>query len=274
MRNRSQIRQPFDSLNHLYEWMKKMSYSANRHAAQAISESPRYHLAEAPLWGQHRLHDQNLRSIEEAVCVTIGANKGGFVMSRDADERVNSTTEQSAFIKDWVRRSRAGDTRAMESIYEHFKTFIFGLACRYTRNPVAAEDLIQDIFLIVFTRLQSLDNDDAFVGWLYRIAVNTCLSHVRSSRRVFYKEVPLEDVEGVLNSHVSDRSEDMLDRCLEEAVQKLSPKLKTVFILHDIQGFKHEEVAQIMDCSTGTSKSQLFKARMRIRNHLEKKQML
>jgi len=217
---------------------------------------------------------QSLRSMEEAVCVTIGRNKNQSVMSRDKDSEVASSIEQLPFLKDWIRRSRSGDAQAMESIYGHFKASLFGLACRYTRNPAAAEDLIQDIFLKVFTNLQSLDNDDAFVGWLYRIAVNTCLSHVRSHRRMFQKEIPLNEVEGVLNCSVSGRSEDMLDKSLDEAVQKLSPKLKTVFMLHDIQGFKHEEVARILECSVGTSKSQLFKARMRIRGHLEKKHLI
>jgi RNA polymerase sigma-70 factor (ECF subfamily) len=212
--------------------------------------------------------------MEETVCATIGRNKSKSVMSRDEDSRVTSPIEQPQFLKDLIRRSRAGDAQAMGSIYEHFKTSIFGLACRYSRNPVVAEDLIQDIFLKAFTSLQSLDNDDAFVGWLYRIAVNTCLSHIRSHKRLFQKAIPLDEVEGVLNSPTSGRAEDMLDKSLDEAVKKLSPKLKTVFMLHDVQGFKHEEVAQIMECSVGTSKSQLFKARMRIRRHLEKKQLI
>ncbi|MBN1223298.1 MAG: sigma-70 family RNA polymerase sigma factor [Candidatus Aminicenantes bacterium] len=248
-----------------------MSYPIKCHAAHMHRESPR---SEALLRTECCLQGQNLRSIEEAVCVTIGAKKGVTVMSRNADEQTTSTTGQPEFLKDWIRRSRSGDTQAMGSIYEHFKTPLFSLACRYTRNPVAAEDLIQDIFLKAFTHLRTLDNDDAFVGWLYRIAVNTCLSHIRSSRRLFQREVPLGDVEGVLNAPVPGRPEDMLDKSLEEAVQKLSPRLKSVFILHDIQGFKHDEVAQIMECSAGTSKSQLFKARMRIRRHLEKKQLL
>jgi RNA polymerase sigma-70 factor (ECF subfamily) len=81
-------------------------------------------------------------------------------------------------------------------------------------------------------------------------------------------------MEGFMNQKDSHRPEDMMNKTLEEAIQGLSPRLKSVFMLHDIQGFKHQEVAQIMDCSVGTSKSQLFKARMKIRKHLEKKQML
>lgn len=195
-------------------------------------------------------------------------------MTADDTSQEKATFEQPGFLKDLIRRSRAGDTQAMGSIYEHFKSPLFGMSYRYTNNATAAEDLIQDIFLKVFTNLHSLDNDDAFVGWLYRIAVNTCLSYLRSHKRLFQKEVPLGDVEGILTDGARGRPEDMLNKSIAEALQSLSPKLKSVFMLHDIQGFKHEEVAQILDCSVGTSKSQLFKARMKIRDHLEKKQVL
>jgi len=195
-------------------------------------------------------------------------------MSRDTDERSAFPAAQAGPLIDLVRRSRTGDTRAMDRLYERFKTGVFGLACRYTRNPVAAEDLIQEIFLKVFTRLNTLDKDEAFVSWLYRIAVNACLSHVRSNRRLLQKEVPLGDVAGTVHNRLKGRPEDMLENSLEEAMQKLPPKLKSVFILHEIQGFKHDEVAQILDCSVGTSKSQLFKARMRIRSYLKKKRLL
>lgn len=219
---------------------------------------------------------QNLRSIEEAVCVTIGANRTGGFMSED--ERQKNTESASIGradqLLDWLERSRTGDTQAMGAIYDHFKSPLYGLAFRYTRNHTVAEDILQDIFVKVFSNLHTLDNDHTFVGWLYRIAVNTCLSYLRTHKRVYRKEVPLEDVEGYMTHKDSHRPEDMMNKTLEEAIQRLSPRLKSVFLLHDIQGFKHQEVAQILDCSVGTSKSQLFKARMKIREYLEKKHML
>jgi len=217
---------------------------------------------------------QNLQSIDDAVCATIGTSRIERIMPGDSPYRRRSSFEQPDFLKDLIRRSRAGDTQAMGSIYEHYKSPLFGLAFRYVNNAAAAEDLIQDIFLKVFTNLHRLDNDDAFVGWLYRIAINTCLSYIRSHKRAIQKQVSLGDVEAILSEDVQGYSEDMLRTSIAEALQTLSPKLKSVFMLHDIQGFKHEEVAQIMDCSVGTSKSQLFKARMKIRNHLEKKHAL
>lgn len=219
---------------------------------------------------------QSLRSIEEAVCVTIGANRTGRVMSEDQSQKnmESASSARTDLLLEWLERSRTGDTQAMGAIYDRFKSSLYGLAFRYTRNHAVAEDLLQDIFVKVFSNLHALDNDNTFVGWLYQIAVNTCLSHLRTHKRVFQKEVPFEKVEEYMTQKSSHRPEDMMNKTLNDAIQGLSPRLKSVFMLHDIQGFKHGEIAQIMDCSVGTSKSQLFKARMKIRKLLEKKQML
>lgn len=218
---------------------------------------------------------QNLRSMEEAACVTIGAGRTVRPMSEDQKQKsFESASARTDLLRLRVRQSRAGDTQAMSAIYEQFKTSLYGLSFRYTRNHAVAEDLLQDIFVKVFSNLHTLDNDETFVGWLYRIAVNTCLSHLRTHKRIFQKEIPFDEAEAVVNGNASRRSEDMTDKVLDEAIQSLSPKLKSVFMLHDIQGFKHEEIAEILECSVGTSKSQLFKARMKLRKHLEKKEVL
>lgn len=172
-----------------------------------------------------------------------------------------------------VSLCREGDIQAMSTLYENFKTPLFGLAFRYTYNFAAAEDLIQDIFIKVFTSLQSLDEDKAFIGWLYRVSVNTCLSYLRSNKKRLQKTIPLEEVKSYLSDASAER-EDKANKPLEEAIQNLPPRIKSVFLLHDVQGFKHQEIAAILGCSVGTSKSQLFKARMKIRNYLEKKQWL
>ena len=116
------------------------------------------------------IRTRNLQSIEEAVCVTIGANKLGGFMSEDEykknGESASSMRPDQLF--EWIERSRTGDTQAMGAIYDHFKTSLYGLDFRYTRNHAVAEDLLQDIFVKVFSNLHSLDNDLTFVGWLYR----------------------------------------------------------------------------------------------------------
>lgn len=215
------------------------------------------------------------KSIDPAIYATIGFNEVNVVMTHGKKENVvDGVREKNGLLSELIKRSRDGDTQAMGAIYERFKTPLFNLAFRYTYNSAAAEDLLQDIFLKVFTHLQDLGNDEAFVGWLYRVAINTCLSYLRSKKRLLQKTISLSDVESTLYEKRNNVPEKMMSKPLDEAIQDLSTKLKSVFLLHDVQGFKHAEIAQILGFSVGTSKSQLFKARMKIRKHLEKKQMI
>jgi len=173
-------------------------------------------------------------------------------------------------LKELVIQCRQGDLQAMESLYERFKGSLFSLALRYTYNYAAAEDVIQDVFVKVFTNLHTLDEDKAFVGWLYRIAVNTSLSYLRSHKKITQKTIPLEDVQAFVADSQIPAAQRAENKILEQSIQQLPPKLKSVFLLHDVQGFKHQEIADILGCSVGTSKSQLFKARKKIRKLLEK----
>jgi RNA polymerase sigma-70 factor (ECF subfamily) len=206
----------------------------------------------------------NIPDFESGSSVRIGLNYP-IMWSKDLSDRE---------LKELIRRSRDGDLQAMEILYEHFKSSLFSLALRYTYNFAAAEDVIQDVFVKVFTNLHTLDDDKAFVGWLYRIAVNTCLSYLRSHKMIRQRTVPLEDVHGIVPDSGPSVSEKAENKLLEDSIRQLPPKLKSVFLLHDVQGFKHLEVAQILGCSVGTSKSQLFKARKKIRKLLEHKQWM
>ncbi len=185
-----------------------------------------------------------------------------------------SRKRHPGFPLEWVSRSRQGDNHAMELLYQHFKSPFYGLALRYTYNPAAAEDILQDIFIKIFTHIHELDSDDAFMGWAYRIAVNTCLSYLRKNKTAVRGKVPFEVAASVTDIQQGGEHEDMFDHALDKALLGLSSKLKSVFILHDIQGFKHEEIGQILGCSVGTSKSQLFKARMKLRRKLRQNEML
>ncbi|MCJ7582675.1 MAG: RNA polymerase sigma factor [Candidatus Aminicenantes bacterium] len=199
-----------------------------------------------------------------------------FVMNHDKKEEsaaVQTDFEETELLKNLVRRSREGDSHAMGLLYEQFKGRMFSLAYRYTYNASSAEDLLQDIFIRVFTHLETLDKDEAFAGWMYRVAVNTCLSYLRSNKKNMLQSVPLSSIEYTVGENPQNVSEKMLEKPLEEAIQSLSTKLKSVFLLHDVQGFKHKEIAQMLGCTVGTSKSQLFKARMKVRQKLEKKQL-
>ncbi|MBN2206258.1 MAG: RNA polymerase sigma factor [Candidatus Aminicenantes bacterium] len=169
-------------------------------------------------------------------------------------------------------RAKAGDERALETIYARLKGPLFGLAYRYTANATIAEDLLQDIFLKIFSHLDDVDRPETFESWAYRIALNTCFSHLREIKATRGKAVPLADVEGVLSGGEGDGSSADIRKPLAEAISGLSEGLRAVFLLHDLQGFKHGEIARALGCSVGTSKSQLFKARMKLRDALARKQ--
>ncbi len=176
--------------------------------------------------------------------------------------------------KDLIRRSRDGDTQAMEALYEQYKRPLFNLVYRHTYNLEVAEDLIQEIFLKIFTHLQDVHNEDTFKGWVFRIALNTCYGYLRGKMSQIQKTVPLSEVERKLKGESHEPHERMIEKPLNEAIQALPTRLKSTFLLHDVQGFKHEEIAQILGCKVGTSKSHLFKARMKIRDYLKNKQIL
>jgi RNA polymerase sigma-70 factor (ECF subfamily) len=171
----------------------------------------------------------------------------------------------------WIKAAIRGDRSAMEKLFRHFKTPIYNLAYRYTYDAAAAEDILQDVFIKVFTHLEDIKNVDTFPAWLYRVAINASLTHLRSRKREIKKSVPMSAVEGRMAEATYDADTSHLRKPLDEAIDALSDRLKAVFVLHDVQGFKHEEIAGILGCTVGTSKSHLFKARMRIRIYLKTK---
>jgi RNA polymerase sigma-70 factor (ECF subfamily) len=173
-----------------------------------------------------------------------------------------------------IKRSQGGDEGAMEKIYEYYKRPLFNLAYRYTFDRLAAEDLLQDIFIKIFSHLGEVDRDETFVAWMYRIALNTCYSYLRSRRSRDGHSIPLSEIEGKKEEAVYDGHEESLAGPLDEAVRTLPEKLRAVFMLHDVQGHTHEEIGRMLGFTVGTSKSQLFKARMRIREFLKEKEVL
>jgi RNA polymerase sigma-70 factor (ECF subfamily) len=180
-------------------------------------------------------------------------------------------TADKGRLEELVRRGREGDLAAMESIYTMFKGPVFGLVYRYAQNRATAEDLLQDVFLKVFGNMGRVRDAATFPGWVFRIALNTAYSFLRQKRVQADRNVPLEDLEGRLEDRTSAPVERDMQGPLDEAVRALAPRLRSVFILHDVQGYKHEEIARTLGCAVGTSKSQLFKARVRVREFLRAK---
>jgi len=219
------------------------------------------------------LFAQITQGVRDAGYVKIESGEK-FIEQEEKKEIVQENNEKENLLIDLIRQSQDGDTRAMGLIYEKYKTPIYNLAYRYTYNSAVAEDLLQEIFLKVFTHIQDVDKKEFFEGWLYRVAVNTCLSFVRSRKAYEVKSVSLDSVESKINNQKFSHSEKMIHKSIDDAIQSLPIRLRSVFLLFDVQGFTHEEVAGILGCSVGTSKSQLFKARTKIRKHLKDKKIL
>ena len=207
--------------------------------------------------------------------VKMGLAHTGFIMAHKKDNQAEEANLQDiSLIEDLINRSRGGDVKAMEAIYERFNRPLFSLIYRYTANREVAEDLLQDVFLKIFSNLQSLRKTETFVSWMYRIAVNTCFGYLRGSKSHLQRTVPLNNVKDRIGEDAAKSSDRLMKKSLDDAIHSLPTRMKTIFLLHDVQGFKHEEIALMLGCSVGTSKSQLFKARMKIRERLERGEVI
>jgi RNA polymerase sigma-70 factor (ECF subfamily) len=194
-------------------------------------------------------------------------NAESRIMTEEEKDLANGINlSDSFFLKDLIRRGCEGDIQALEAIYKQFNRPLFNLV-------EVAEDLLQDIFLKVFSHLHDVRNAETFVGWIYRIAVNTCYSYLRRKKSQLQRTMPLDKVEGKIEAKTYKSGDEIMKKSLDDAIQNLPDKMKRIFLLHDVQGFKHKEISRMLGCSMGTSKSQLFKARMKIREFLGKKTM-
>lgn len=172
------------------------------------------------------------------------------------------------------RHAAAGDLAAFEMVYERYHRRTYSLCLRMTGSQTEAEDLTQEAFIQLFRKIDSFRGDSAFATWLHRLTVNQVLMHfrkrsVKNERTSDDGEMPEQTVRGTANPgrmQVVDRI------ALKNAIAELPNGYRNVFILHDVEGFEHEEVARIMGISVGTSKSQLHKARLKLRGLLIKRQ--
>jgi len=165
------------------------------------------------------------------------------------------------------------DMGAFEEIYKRHHRRVYSICLRMLQSPTEAEDLTQDVFIQLYRKIGSFRGDSAFTTWLHRMTVNQVLMHFRK-RTVKYEktteegETPDQMVSGTANP---DRMRIVDKIALDNAIEQLPTGYKNVFVLHDVEGFEHEEVARILGCSVGTSKSQLHKARLKLQKLLKKK---
>lgn len=166
----------------------------------------------------------------------------------------------------------AGDMGAFERIYHRHHTRVYRLCLRMTRSAADAEDLTQDVFVQLFRKIHTFRGEASFTTWLHRLAVNQVLMHFR--KPVVRSEQTSEDGTMVIAMPTSLQNRAQMSVIntisLEEAIKQLSPGYRAVLILHDIEGYEHEQIGQMLGCAAGTSKSQLHKARMKLRILLQK----
>jgi RNA polymerase sigma-70 factor (ECF subfamily) len=172
-----------------------------------------------------------------------------------------------------IERAKQGDAEAFEVLYHLHKRRVFSLCLRMTSNAAEAEDLTQEAFMQLFRKVASFRGESAFSTWLHRMAVNVVLMQLRKKG---LQVVPLdENAETEEDTPKKDFGaqdvalEGSIDRLrLQNAIGKLPPGYRTIFVLHDVEGYEHNEIAELIGCSIGNSKSQLHKARMKLRELL------
>ena len=164
----------------------------------------------------------------------------------------------------------AGDVEAFEKIYRRHHQQVYLLCLRMVRNASQAEDLTQEVFIQLFRKIHTFRNDSLFSTWLYRLTVNQVLMHfrkpiVKTERTTEDGETPIRIANGTENpSRMA-----LIDRiALNEAIAQLAPGYRMVLILHDVEGYEHEQIGKMLGCAVGTSKSQLHKARLKLRRLL------
>lgn len=174
---------------------------------------------------------------------------------------------------DTIARAKAGDNAAFAELYRRYSKRVFGVCFSLVRDVTITEDLVQESFLRAYRKLDTFREDSLFSTWLHRIAVNSALMYLRkrsSSATEISLNEPTHD-DGAEEIGELFGSQDavlnkLVDRVtLQRAIESLPPGYRAVVVLHDVEGYQHDEIAEILGCTIGNTKSQLHKARLKLR---------
>ena len=221
-----------------------------------------------------------IRTTGCAACGPLARNRPADPSAPGAErtpERASARPPAKALTEaESIRLAQSGDAAAFEFLYHLHGRRVYALCLRMLNNPSDAEDLMQEAFLQLFRKIGTFRGESAFSTWLHRMTVNVVLMRLRK------KTLPAASLEETTEPDEETggprkdvgapdlRLSGAVDRVnLERSVEKLPPGYRTVFLLHDVQGYEHNEIADIMGCSVGNSKSQLHKARTRLRELLQ-----
>ncbi len=190
----------------------------------------------------------------------------------DASVAASVTFDLAAPDLELCQLAAAGNISAFEVIYQRYHRRTYSLTLRMTNSQTEAEDLTQEVFIQLFRKIGSFRGDSAFSTWLHRLTVNQVLMHFR--RRSVKNEKTSDDgemPEQTVTGSANPGKMQIVDRiALKNAIAELPNGYRNVFVLHDVEGYEHEEVAGMLKISVGTSKSQLHKARLKLRGLLIK----
>ena len=179
---------------------------------------------------------------------------------------IRDDEDRRAVERRLVRDAQNGDLLAFERLYRENVRKVFGLCLRMSQDASLAEELTQEVFVKAWRKLSTFRGESAFSSWLYPMAVNAALSERRSRRRRDARIVPVEEPERMEKTPGAPRPEAGFD--LERALATLPPGARSVFVLHDVEGRTHEEIAALLNLAAGTSKAQLHRARRLLREAL------
>ena len=190
-----------------------------------------------------------------------------------ASQKASITSELSE--REAVRLAQEGDSAGFERLYQLHSRRVYRLCLHMVKDPAEAEDLTQSAFLQTFRKIHTFRGDSLFSTWLHRLTINIVLMRLRKRR---FSEISLDETLKKTDEAPRPSAEfggldlnldGVIDRInLEKGINELPDGCKKMLILHDIEGYQHSEIAQILGCSVGNSKSQLHKARMRLRELL------
>ncbi len=170
----------------------------------------------------------------------------------------------------WVNELKKGEKEAFRKLYENYHQKIYSTAITMLGNAEDAEDAVQEIFMKIYRKVSNFNGKSKIGTWLYRIAVNVCIDHVRRGKAQRSKSFSVEE-ESLIN--LRENSEEVersailseVNRLPKKAIAQLSPKLRAVVVLRDLQGMAHSEIADILGCSKGTVSSRLNRGRLKLR---------
>lgn len=168
---------------------------------------------------------------------------------------------------DLIRHAQARDPRAFEKLYRRHVPRIHAVCLRLTANPRRAEELTQSAFVQAWQKLPLFRGESSFISWLHRLAVNGVLMDFRTTRRREARVIGTDDPAALELPVLPAPAGSRLD--LEQAIAFLPPQARTVFVLHDVEGYTHEEIAVLMNLETGTTKAQLHRARKLLQEALQ-----